>query len=312
MHHQAQFNSKTKNKNKYKNLSCPNCNSENVIKWCKRKTKNRGLIQRYKCKKCQNTFTMDDGFFRMRNNPLKITLCLDLFYKGISTRQIQQHLQAFYPQNSSWVSIYKWVVKYSKQISKFTDNLKLKVGKEMQIDEMEIGSRKSKYNGWFIDSIDTKTRYIVSSEFTKFRDMREVKAMLQKAKNKTENQFEIITSDGRLAYSKAIQKTFTLKHKSNTKKFGVVHNQVNASKGEGFNIKIERLHNSVRHRIKTFRGFHGSVESANSIMKGYGIYYNFIRKHLALNKTPSELATDIKFTKDNKWLELIKLSKQST
>ena len=91
--------------------------------------------------------------------------------------------------------------------------------------------------------------------------------------------------------------------------FGVIHNQVNASKGEGFNIKIERLHNSIRHRIKTFRVFHGSVHSANAIMKGYEIYYNFIRKHLALNKNPSELATDIKLENNNKWLELIKLSK---
>ena len=59
-----------------------------------------------------------------------------------------------------------------------------------------------------------------------------------------------------------------------------------------FNYPIERLHNSVRHRIKTFRGFHGSVNSANSIMKGFKIHYNFIRSHLALKgKTPSELST---------------------
>lgn len=44
-------------------------------------------------------------------------------------------------------------------------------------------------------------------------------------------------------------------------------------------------------------------------MKGFEIHYNFIRKHLALNKTPSELATDIKL-EGNKWLELIELSNQ--
>ena len=38
-----------------------------------------------------------------------------------------------------------------------------------------------------------------------------------------------------------------------------------------------------------------------------GIYYNFITKHQALGKTPSELATDIKL-KENKGLELINLS----
>jgi transposase-like protein len=112
----------------------------------------------------------------------------------------------------------------------------------------------------------------------------------------------------RFFISQAIQKTFVLKEKSNTREYGVTHNQVNASNGEGFNIKIERLHNSVRHRIKTFRGFHGSTESANTLMKGYEIYYNFIRKHLALGKTPSELATDIKLENSNGWSELINLS----
>ena len=71
---------------------------------------------------------------------------------------------------------------------------------------------------------------------------------------------------------------------------------------------IERLHNNVRARTKTFRGFHGSINSANSIMKGYSIYYNFITKHQAINCCPYGLATDLKL-EGNKWLRLIQLSK---
>ena len=72
----------------------------------------------------------------------------------------------------------------------------------------------------------------------------------------------------------------------------------------------DKFTHSVRHRIKTFRGFHGSVNSANIIMKGFEVHYNFIRPHLALKgKTPSELATDIKLNNPNKWLSLIDLSK---
>ena len=37
-----------------KEIICSYCKSENVIKWCKRKTENRGLIQRYKCKTATN------------------------------------------------------------------------------------------------------------------------------------------------------------------------------------------------------------------------------------------------------------------
>ena len=120
--------------------------------------------------------------------------------------------------------------------------------------------------------------------------------------------FVTLTSDGLLAYQKAIQKTFGLKNKSNTKKDGVEHKILNASHGEGFNIMIERLHNNLRQRTKVFRGFHGSVRSANAIMKGYSVFYNFITKHQTLNKCPYELATDIKLENPNKWLELIQLS----
>ena len=288
--------------------NCPLCKSADVTKRDSFETKAHGKQQRFYCKRCNKKFIVRSPFYRMRNSPQKITLCLDLFYKGVSTRQVQQHLKAFYPHNSSWVTIYKWILKYSKQISKFTDNLKLKVGEEMQVDEMEIGSKKSRYGGWFIDAIDTKTRFLISSEFTKHRDLSECKNVLQKAKNRTDEQIKLITSDGWLTYSNAIQKTFMLQEKTNTKKDGVKHFIRNASKGDGFNYKIERLHNSVRQRIKVCRGFHGSTASANILMKGWEIHYNFIRNHLSLGKTPSELATNIKLISNNKWLELINLS----
>lgn len=161
------MNNKTNKKQEVKKVICPFCKSEKVIKWTKRKTQNRGLIQRYKCKECNKTFTLDDGFFRMRNSKQKITLCLDLFYRGVSTRKVQEHLQAFYPHNSSNVTIYNWVVKYAKMISKFTDKIKVNNGKEIQLDEMEYKTKGKQ--SWFIDSIDTQTRFLLSAEYVKSR-----------------------------------------------------------------------------------------------------------------------------------------------
>jgi len=290
---------------KNKEKICPNCKSDVVVKRGYFQTQAHGKQRRYYCKSCNKKFIEQTPFYRMRNTPNKITLCLDLFYKGISTRQIQSHLQAFYPHNSSWVSIYKWIIKYSKQISKFTDKLKLKVGKELQVDEMQVGTMKSRYNGWFIDSIDTETRFMVASEFGKLRDEKSIKKVLGRAKQNSENKFTTITTDGFHLYTKSVKSVFGY---YNFQRGIQTHKVVTQSKNEGFNIKIERMHNSVRHRIKTFRGFHGSTESANAIMKGYEIYYNFIRKHLALGKCPYELATDIKLENSNKWLELIEIS----
>ncbi len=303
------------NKNKkveVKNI-CPFCKSENVIKWTKRKTQNRGIIQRYKCKDCKKTFTKDDGFFRMRNNPNKITCALDLFYRGVSTRKVQEHFKAFLPHNSSNVSVYNWVVKYSKMISNFTDNLKINGGSEVQLDEMEYHRRishekKGVSKDWFIDSIDIKTRYMVSSKYFKSRGQNELKEVMQKVKYKTEGYITTITTDGYTAYGKVIKQTWGYNNKIG--KHNIFHNKHIASKGEGFNIYVERMHNSIRERTVTFRGFHGRIESAQAIMKGYEIFYNFIRKHQAIGVCPYELATDLKLDNPNKWLGLINLSKE--
>ena len=57
------------------------------------------------------------------------------------------------------------------------------------------------------------------------------------------------------------------------------------------------------------RGFHGSVESANAIMKGYEIFYNFIRRHQSIKRCPYELAIpELKLNSENKWMELIKMA----
>ena len=296
---------------------CPKCKSKNVTKRGYFQTEAHGKQQRYFCKDCNKKFIEQTPFYRMRNNPKKVTLSIDLFYRGVSTRKVQEHLQAFYPHNSSHMTIYRWIVKFSNQISKWSDNLKLQVGKEIQVDEMEYHRRtspnkKGVSKDWFIDSIDTKTRYMVSSEYVKSRGQKEIKQVVKKAKIKTTNQITICTTDGYTAYEDVIKKTFG--YNNQLGKHNVFHNKVTASKGEGFNIMIERLHNNIRQRAKTFRGFHGSVESANSIMKGWEIYYNFITKHQTLKRCPFELAIPElkdKLNVPNKWLALIELANKN-
>lgn len=67
---------------------------------------------------------------------------------------------------------------------------------------------------------------------------------------------------------------------------------------------VERLHGTIRQRNKVMRGL--DVKStAQTMMDGLRIYYNFIRSYTALNgKTPAQKA-NIEFD-DAKWLTLIK------
>ena len=312
-------NSKSKKRNKYKKLSCPNCNSKFIIKWTKRNTQNRGLIQRHKCKNCNKTFAIDDGFYRMRNHPKKITCALDLYYKGVSLRKVQEHFQAFYPKNSTHVSVYNWIVKYATIVSKLIDNIPIKCGNEMMSDEMEYHRRLYHQKGmkgieqnWFVDTFDLQTRFMIIGEYMKSRTNENLIKVMKKTKFKTGEQVKIVTTDGLQGYPTVLRKTFSLQspyHASSRTKSKIIHNVVIASE-RGFNHPIERLHNTIRERTKVMRGFHGCIESAYAIMKGLEINYNFNRKHMSLgNKTPAEIAIPQLELGVNKWLDLIRLSK---
>src|SRR3989344_5899852 len=182
----------------YTTIQCQNCKGQNVKKDGLRKTENRGKIKRYACKECGYRFTLDDGFFRMRNHPTKITQSIDLFYRGVSTRKVQEHLGVFYPHNASNVSIYKWIIKYAKMIRKFTNKLKVNVGEEVQVDEIEYHRRKTHKESkgidknFFIDSIDPKTRFLIASNYVKSRNSKGIKAVMKDIKDKAEDKIKIV------------------------------------------------------------------------------------------------------------------------
>ena len=287
-------------------IICEKCDGKNIKKDGVRKTKNRGKVQRYKCLDCSHRFSINDGFWKMKNHEDKITSCMNMYYAGMSLRKIQEHLQMFAPKNSHYSTIYRWIVKYANMIGTLTDNIQIKSGKELMSDEMEY-HRLGEQN-WFVDVMDTETRFVVASDYMKSRTIENLTKVLKKGKLATGEQVKIITTDGLQGYERVLKKSFGLKTHWNHKS-PIIHNVVIASE-RGFNHKIERLHNTIRDRTKIMRGFHGSLESARAIMKGMEIYYNFVRKHQGIEgKTPSEEAILELCLSTNKWLSLIKMSK---
>lgn len=55
-------------------------------------------------------------------------------------------------------------------------------------------------------------------------------------------------------------------------KYNVEHKAVTQRKGEGFNIWVERMHNTIRQRTPNFRGLHGPLKSAYALMKSIKIF----------------------------------------
>ncbi len=287
-------------------IICEKCNGKDIKKDGIRETKSRGEVQRYKCKNCSHRFSIDDGFWKMKNHEDKITSCMNMYYARMSIRKMQEHLQMFAPKNSHYSTIYRWIIKYANIISTLTDSLQVQSGQELMSDEMEY-HRLGEQN-WFVDVMDTQTRFMVASDYMKSRTIENLTKVLKRCKFATGEQIKIVTTDGLQGYERVLKKSFGLKTYWNHKS-PIIHNVVIASE-RGFNHKIERLHNTISDRTKIMRGFHGSLESAKAIMKGMKIYYNFVRKHQGIdNKTPSEEAIPELALSTNKWLSLIRLSK---
>jgi transposase-like protein len=201
------------------------------------------------------------------------------------------------------MTILRWIRKYSLMIGEYTNKLNLNVGNEIEVDEMLHKTRGKET--WLVNGIDTKTRFMIFSEHMKARTKEKIKGLLIDTKQRTENQIKVVTTDGFLLYRNVVLKSFGYNNKEG--KYNIRHNIVNASQGEGFNYKVERLHSNIRERTKVFRGF-GSLESARAILIGYSIFHNFVKRHQAINKIPYELALpDLKLG-TNKWLDLIKLA----
>lgn len=282
-------------------VQCPHCKSKEAIKRGQRHTKNRGEIQRYSCKKCHKRFVINDGFFRMRNNPAKITASLDLYFKGLSLRKLKDFLGVHFPHNASHMTILRWVRKYSEQIGNFTDKLPVNNSNCITFDEIEYKTKGIR--SFFVGVMDLDSRYILSSNYTMDRELGTFITILSNAKRKSINSTFNFYTDGLAIYRKALKKVY--KYKKHAKKF---NHRIIRSQDKKFNWKIERFNNTVRERTKVMRHF-GSLDSAKKIMKGFEIYYNFCRNHTGIGCFPYEKVTGLKLGK-NKWLDLIRLSNQ--
>ncbi|MEK6940642.1 MAG: hypothetical protein AABW49_01970, partial [Nanoarchaeota archaeon] len=133
-------------------VKCKNCSSENITKRGQRKTKNKGLIQRYFCKGCKKRFVVDDGFFKKKNNSDKITQAIHLYFSGASLRKSQEHLGVFHPHNASHMTILRWIREYASLVGSYVDSLKVQNSDSISFDEMEYKTKGKQ--SFFIDVID--------------------------------------------------------------------------------------------------------------------------------------------------------------
>jgi len=281
---------------------CVYCNSLNVKKNGNRKTKN-GLKQRFYCEDCKKTFISDEDFAKFKANPKIITLVIDLYYKGLSLRDITDTIYQFYNIKLHHETVRRWIMKFTVAMNNYVNQLQPKVSDVWHIDEQNI-KVKGKWL-WSWNCIDEETRFMIANAITENRFVYDARQVMQNAKAITNAKPEFIVTDGLNAYEKAIREEFKMDLK---REDSVKHVRLETVREKPNNNLVERFHGTFRERDKVMRGFKSRV-TAKELTEGFRTYYNFIRPHMSLNGlTPSQVANiDLQLDR-NRWLSLIRKS----
>jgi transposase-like protein len=128
---------------------------------------------------------------------------------------------------------------------------------------------------------------------TEKREIADARQVLAQASSISKTRPMAIVTDGLRVYEDAISKEFYTMKTPRTQ-----HVRIPNIRDRSNNNMVERLHGTIRQRNKSMRGL-DDEQTAQTIMDGMRLYYNFLRRHSALNgKTPAQKA-NIGFDKRN-------------
>jgi len=267
------------------NVKCVKCGSNNTVKNGTRKNKS-GIINRYLCKNCGYRFTDNNGFKKRRNEPEKIALALDLYFRGLSVRKIAEHFQQVYNLKISHMTVYRWLVDYSKIASEWMDKQNIPTGETWHIDEtvLDVGGEKC----FLWNVLDSESRYLLATNVSKGRSLQDARKPIQKAKKATKDRPKEVLTDKLPCYNKAVRKELGRYGVEGTHGYWSPHKRVPSIRAKTSNNRIERFHGTEKERTKVMRGFDNPNGCAN-LIEGFRVHYNLVKSHQALGCTPSEV-----------------------
>jgi transposase-like protein len=265
-----------------------------------------GRKQAYWCKPCGRKFVVEDGFKRLKGDPKVVTLALDLYFKGVSLRQITDTLEQFFNLSVSHVTVYNWLNRYVALLNEYAATLQPDVGTaKWHADEMKV-----KYGAdwrWLWHVMDRETRYLLVSKVTDSRDLGDAEDVFRSAAKLARETPAVIVTDGLPAYIEASKKAFNAGRKRDARHLREIH----LSKPERMpnNNMVERLNGTVRGRQRPARGL---KSPKGPLTKGQAAYYNLVRPHEALGgKSPAEAAGLSVPTEGNRWLGLVEQARKA-
>ncbi|MDE1860087.1 MAG: DDE-type integrase/transposase/recombinase [Candidatus Micrarchaeota archaeon] len=280
---------------------CPECKSTEITKQGMRKNKS-GNKQKYKCAKCGAYFIIDAAK-HIKGNARILCLALDMYYKGNSLRDIQNTLWQSFGLKLHHETIRRWNNRFMAKINTYTNTLKPQTSEIMHLDEQAVFIKGKEE--WCWNALDNKTRFLLATQITNVRRIKDARGIIQKAKPMLSKKPDYVATDKGQFYKKAIRQEFPTHAKEYVHFNNVGVNHVTKKVD---NQIIERYHGTFRERDKVIRGFK-TEKATKQYIDNWRTYYNFVRPHTSFNGlTPSDVAGISIGVERNKWLGLLKLS----
>jgi len=187
---------------------CKFCDSGRLKKDGIRKNK-KGNVQQYKCLDCKKRFVLNLGFEKMRYDSILITRALQMYFSGMSVRDIADCFEQE-EIDVSYQSVYNWIKKYSQMVADYVKGIVPRVSETWRTDEifMKIkGDMKLQYS-----MLDHETRFMITQFVANTKGTENVEPMFREAMMIADKIPTTLISDGALNFHQAWKNNYRAKN----------------------------------------------------------------------------------------------------
>lgn len=278
------------------NPTCPRCGQDNNVKngFYTYSSKNSpDPEQKYLCKECDRQFLerSSSPFLQHRFSEEVIRKVLFLSMTAMSSRKVSDYMETFHVDFSHKTAC-EWARKFAEGFRRMAESLASQAdfSRIWHVDEKWVKLHGSKDDYAYLLAVEDHRRNLLAVHLSESRDLDSVLTVLREAKEFSGVRPEIVVTDSWPAYDKAVKKLGGLrgariKHLEAHFKGKLVLSDEGVKKLS--NNLIERLFGTFQFRYRGFRGFK-SLDSARDFLDGWWFYYNFLREHQTLGRTPIE------------------------
>jgi transposase-like protein len=228
--------------------------------------------QIFKCRDCGRKFR--EGLVKKAHYSAEtITLTLDLYFSGLSTRKIARTLSDHFQLELDRSTVYRWIESFVPQISEYVNSLAPTLSETWQADELFVKMKggeterqyKQKNTAYLWNVMDRKTRFLLASRLSEKRSVVTATSAFREAiQNAGESRPEKVFTDGHNSYKDGIEIAFGQDRPQHIARAGM-------GKPHANNNRVERLNGTLRERMKVQRGWKSMT---TPIAEGQRIAYN--------------------------------------